>query len=115
MDTQIKDKSLQAGIKARMEALGLKPTAIGLATKETGHSQDSTGNPTRERPEHPTIAAYREAFERRFPAKVISIRFAGKNNLSGLAKYWVFIDGEKGEKAQTIEELREATALLLRK
>lgn len=111
MDTQIKDKSLQAGIKARMEALGAKPVVTGYSND----SKDSTGNPRNERQEHPVIAAYREAFERRFPAKVISIRFAGKNSISGLAKFWVFIDGEKGEKAQTIEELREATAMLLRK
>lgn len=104
-----KDKSIEAGIYSRLQAEGRLPE-VQKREKISKGLTTATKAPSELTHIQKIVLNYRNAFERFYPEKVISIRTAGMNFMSGLAKFWVFIDGEKGERALTLEELEEATA-----
>lgn len=104
-----KDKSIETGIYSRLQAEGRLPE-VQKREKISKGLTTATKAPSELTHTQKIVEDYRNAFERLYPEKVISIRTAGMNFMSGLAKFWVFIDGEKGERALTLEELEEATA-----
>lgn len=53
------------------------------------------------------MQSYIDAFQKCYPSANVSLKFAGKDN-KGLPKYWVIIDGNKGDRPLTFAEMSEA-------
>lgn len=53
------------------------------------------------------IEAYKAAFLKAYPQKNISVYGAGKGR-----GFWVEIDGDRGDRSLTTDEMKEATAML---
>jgi hypothetical protein len=81
-----------------------KPQHIKSANKSKAKSPDLTLK---------TLDAYKAAFETCYHGKAITFNRAGKNT-DGVPRWNVVIDGDKGARPMTLDEIAEATVMFTR-